>query len=200
MTVPNLGDREYQKFAVESDDSVYVKTKDITLDNNVSANKVIDYTHHEMHSGSHYFYKSVIPFNGGADETQYLMFTTPNTDVLINAKASIYGSLEFDIKIYEGGTVSANGTELDAFNNLRDSTNTPGLTLYTGPTVTDVGTLIWYAKTGAGRAPASVQTASSYEIIAKKNTIYLYEIVKIPANVAYIDADFWWYEHEQTVT
>jgi len=173
-----LGDLEVEKF-----------------DANTLAVNIMDYAHHEIHSGSHYFYKGVVPFNGGAAETQYLMFITPDTDARVHAKASIYGSLEFDIEIYEGATVSANGTELETFNNDRDSTNTPGLVAYSGPTVTDEGTLIWKGKTGSGRTPATVAPGTSYEIIAKRNSIYLFKLVKVPSNTAYIDADFWWYEH-----
>ena len=90
--------------------------------------------------------------------------------------------------------VDVEGAAITGVNNDGDSTNTPELTAFSGPTVTSDGTLIWAAKVGAGK-DATVAPGLNYDIIAKTDSIYLFKLTKIPAGTHYIDVDFWWFEH-----
>ena len=164
---------------------------EVRIDASTNAMMVIDYPHHEVHSGSHYFIKSQADIG---DTETYFMFRTPNTTTRIHAKAHIASEAEFTVEIFEGGTVSADGTPLTAINNNRDSVNTAELANFAGPTVTTDGTLIWGSRIGTGR-DATVSSAQSYEILAKTNTIYLFKLTKIAAGTQWVDSDFWWYEH-----
>lgn len=166
----------------------------IRLDRITHALKVIEYEHSEIHNGDYYFYKTWADIDG-AGTVAYFMFVTPDTTTQIHAKALVFGEAEFTLDICEGATVSANGTQLVGRNCYRDSINQPELTLYSGPTVTDIGTIIWSGKTGSGRSQAGVAPGLNYEIIAKRNTKYLWRITKVPAGIHYVDADFFWYEH-----
>jgi len=180
MASGNLGDLEYRKFDPHS-----------------KSVKTVSYSNFQIHEGNHYFYKTVIPFNGADNEIQYFMFTTPNTDTRIHANVRFSSSVEMEVSINEGGTVSDNGTTITTFNNDRNSENTPGLTAYAGPTVTTLGTEIWKARSGDGKTPSGVSPSLSYEIVPAKNEMYIYKIQKLVVNTGYIDVDFWW--HEDTV-
>jgi len=148
-----------------------------------------------MNAGCHYFVKGVTSLTG-ANDSAYLMFTTADTLKWAHAKAIISTEAEFNIKIFEGATVSSNGTPVARFNNDRNSSDTSLLMPFANPTVTSEGTLIWEAQTGTGKSSTGVNPTLGYEIIAKQNTIYLWKIKKVAANQHYIDYDFFWYEHK----
>ena len=164
------------------------------IDASTSSLQTLDYSHHEMHEGEHYFIKTWLNITG-AGTVAYFMFTTPNTTKWAHARALMTGEAGFQIEIYEGGTVSANGTQVLGVNNNRNSVNTAGLLAYAAPTVTTDGTLIWDAKTGTGRDATGVSPALGYEIIAKQNETYLFKITKDASGTNYLDIDFFWYEH-----
>jgi len=164
------------------------------VDNSTHSIQVVDYSHHEQHAGSHYFIKNWLNVEGNGTVT-YFMFITPDSTKQVHARAKITAESEFTVEIFEGGTVSDNGTLTEGVNNLRDSTNTSDLTAYFAPTVTEAGTLIWATKIGSGRNNTGVAPEFGYEIIAKRNTIYLFKITKNSTGTHYFDSDFWWYEH-----
>ena len=161
------------------------------MDASTNAIVVLDQEHHETHEGDHYFIKTQADV---AAVTTYFMFVTPDTTTEIHARSSIATEGEFIVEIFEGGTVSDNGTPITAMNNLRSSANVAELLNYGGPTVTTDGTLIWSARVGSGK-DATVSDAQGYEIIAKRNEIYLFKLTKVGATTLWIDSDFWWYEH-----
>ena len=163
----------------------------LTIDSTFRVPIVIDVEHHEIHEGDHYFIK------GQADistNLTYFMFVTPDTTTRIHARSHIATEGEFVVEIFEGGTVSANGTELTGINNERDSTNVATLVTYANPTVTGDGDFLWGARTGAGK-DATVSLGQGYEIVVKRNETYIFKITKIGVQTLWVDSDFWWYEH-----
>ena len=63
------------------------------------------------------------------------------------------GRGDVDVLVYEDPTASANGTEITPGNPNRNSSNTPTLTMFHTPTITDVGTLlsqVWLPPTATG--------------------------------------------------
>jgi len=155
---------------------------------------VVDYSHHEMHSGSHYFIKTFLVDTGGSGSTSYFAFTTPSNGARVHAKALIAPDVDTEINIYEGSVVTG-GTPIDGVNNDRDSSNVAGLVAVTAPAHTTPGTAIWSARTGGGRNPVGVSPGFSYEIIAATDTVYVFEIIKRTTADLVVDVDFWWYEH-----
>ena len=155
--------------------------------------EVISYEHHEIHSGSHYFVKTVIELSGAGD-IEYFMFRTPDTSKRVHAQARIGGNAEFDIEIFEDPTTTADGTPVTTINNERDSANTSELLAFGAPTVTADGDRIWYGRIGTGR-DATVSAATGYEILAATDTDYLFKVTKAASGDGYVDVDFSWYEH-----
>ena len=75
-----------------------------------------------------------------------------SSDILLKLPAGTFGHLTFmeysvgdspcDVFFYEGTTVSADGTAANVRNHNRSASDTSNTGIYTGPTVTDVGTLL----------------------------------------------------------
>ena len=154
---------------------------------------VIDAVHRRIHEGNHYFIKKVVTLSNESPSAQFL-FATPDNDTRINARVIFDSNVEVTLSLYEGTTTSNNGTPVTAFNNDRNSTNTPELLPYVAPTVTDNGSLIWRSKTGDGKGPSGVSPTMGYEIIAKQNTKYLFNVAKTDSGDYYVNIDFFWYE------
>lgn len=99
--------------------------------------------HSRIHAGQGFTYSSKVN-----------VLTAANLDFLLINPAANYPHLRkfvftvtgapCDIYLYEGTTVSANGTAKTWTNSNRASVNTASLGLYEGPTVTGVGTQIEY--------------------------------------------------------
>lgn len=164
-----------------------------SVDDISGALSTIDVTHKEVHDGNHYYVKSFREING-AGTIVYFMFKTPALPTRIHARAKFDAEAEFTVNIYEDGTVDSDGTPAVALNNDRNSNNIAELKVYTAPTVTGDGTLIWTAKIGSGKSATGVSPAMGYEIIAKHEAIYLFKIVKEATSEHWIDFDLWWYE------
>ena len=165
------------------------------IDGSTEALEVIDYAHHEVHSGNHYFVKTYLEDTGSAGNITEFMFITPDTTIRVHARALIAPDIDFTVEIFEGITTSADGTPIARINNDRDSLNTSELIPYAAPTVTDDGTLIWAARNGGGRNAVGVAPGFNYEIKAARDTKYLFRLTKNVANDGIVDIDFFWYEH-----
>jgi hypothetical protein len=154
-----------------------------------------DHTHEKIHDGRLWFTKGVLPLTQAADTDVYFMFRT-NGVCRVHANASLDSNIEVSAVIYEGATVSADGTPIATFNANRSSTNPPHLEAFANPTVTDEGTQIWEARTGTGKQPTGVGGGLGLpEVLVKAETVYLWKITNlVVANTDYVDYLFWWYE------
>ena len=157
---------------------------------------VIDKSHAETHEGDHYFFKSFIEDTGGAGSVTFFSFTTPNTTTRINARALLAPDVDFLVQIQEGAIITG-GTPLEGFNNDRDSSNVAELITTINPIIVNGGTIIWTARNGGGKNPVGVSPGFNYEIIAKSNTTYIFNITKQVVQTGIIDVDFWWYEEHE---
>jgi hypothetical protein len=166
----------------------------IRADASTSSLQTVDYAHHEMHAGSHYFIKTFLEETGGTGATNYFAFTTPDSDLQIHAKAKLAPDVDTEINIYEDADITG-GTPIVGMNNCRCSTNVAQLAPVAAPTVNSNGTLMWAARNGGGREAVGVAPGLNYEIIVKRNTTYLFEIIKRTTADLILDIDFFWYEH-----
>jgi hypothetical protein len=157
---------------------------------------VIQSDDYDIDAGRHFFSKQVVPFDGVANEVGYFMFRTPDTPTRIYANASFYGNVEFLIEIYEGSTVTDDGTAVSAFNNDRDSGLPATLEAFANPIPDVLGDLMWIAQFGSGKDATGVSSGFGYKIKVKRNTMYVFKITKIAVQTGYLDAGFWWKEVE----
>lgn len=161
------------------------------FDTTTHAVNTVQYEHHEIHSGSHFFVADydTIANAGTVDFT----VTTPNTTEWAHMTFSIQGSGALSLNIYKDSDYAADGTAVTPINNNQNSSNTSGMTVQIDPTVTTPGTKIYGQYSGANRVAGIINRER--EIMLEQNTKYLFRITNETAqdNVIAWDAD--WYEH-----
>lgn len=156
--------------------------------------QAIEFEHHEIHDGDHFFYSDCIALASSA--TQDYMLTVPNDNVRKHFTFGVTGSGSITIAFFEG-TDKTGTTAQTIYNNDRDSTTTPGLTVHKGTSggSTD-GTDIHPDCGGANKQTGVIERQK--EIILKTNTKYIMRITSGSANNN-IATHFDWYEHIDTV-
>jgi len=194
-----------QSLTVDTDGRIQVKIhgydKDnalwqpLRIDRSSRAMETIDYRHHEIHNGNHFFVQGQTDVTGAATNFDVLIIV-PNTTSWPHAFFHIRTEDEFVIVLYEGTTVSANGVALAEVDNNRNTANTAGGTTFFGPTVTTTGTSILSSKTGSAGSFGG-QSQLEYEIILAQNTNYLFRLTKSGAGTHWIDFKLEWYEHAE---
>ena len=153
----------------------------------------IDFEHHELHEGHHFFYTDSVELASGV--SQDYLITTPNTDKWSHATFELDGSAITQFQIYEGA--NRTGTTLQTtFNNNRNSSNTPGMTIHKGTSggSTD-GTLIRQYKGGRALGNSQVPTGNrnELELILKAGTKYILRVTSgTAANLT--NVGIYWYE------
>jgi len=176
------------------------ETDEVRIDASTNSLQVVDYEHHEIHSGSHYFacgYQD-LSMNNVLDFT-WLM---PNTTKWTHWTWEIDTESETLWQVYEN-VVATNplANAITPYNSNRNSGNTSGTTMkfevqanLAGANAdTDVsgGTLLCSGISGAGKDAGAAQR--QHELILKQNTLYC---LRATANSAgYINFKMHLYEH-----
>ena len=171
----------------------------VRIDASTHAMEVIDYEHHEIHGGSHFFVRgwADVPINNVFD----VQFTTPNTTKWSHFTFQIDVESETEWFIYENVTITTPGTAITPINNNRNSgtasTNTVRSIANTSvananaDTAVAGATLLANAVIGAGKTAGVV--AREREIIFRQGEDYCFRAL---ANTAgYISFRMSWYEH-----
>jgi hypothetical protein len=107
---------------------------------------------------------------------------------------------DIDIQVYEGTTVTDDGVEITAFNTNRNSSNTPAMKLYSGPTVSAAGTLVhtsWIVPTptdvGQDKSVGIVGETNGEEWLLAPSTNYMVRITNNSgATLAYAYEALWY--------
>lgn len=167
----------------------------IKFDDMTSALNVIDYAHHEIHSGSHYK-SGYQDTTMDTDDTIALVFTTPDTTKHMHWVLTAQSTGACTIQVFSSPTLSAEGTEVTPFNRNQNSSNTSDMIVSHTPTITANGTKIsekWVGSIGFKETTGGESRGDS-ELILKQNTQYL---VLCTANADGIKCAIGgdWYEH-----
>lgn len=169
------------------------------VDASTESLQVVDYEHHEIHSGSHYHIADVedLSINNVFD----MQFTTPNITKWSHLTFKLDTEAETLWYIYEGVVIVTPGTTITPLNNNRNSTNTSGNTIAgilntsvanaNSDTTVAGATIISHGIIGAGRSGGSASREN--ELILKQNTIY--SLRAIASAAGYISFTVEWYEH-----
>jgi hypothetical protein len=166
------------------------ETDDVRIDASTNSLQTVDYEHHKIHSGSHFFVEGYMSFSNG--QVVDFTFITPNTTEWTHMTFKIEGTAALSVEIHEGATVDAAGSAVTAYNNNRNSAHATTLTIRTGDTFTDEGTMIAASYAGANKTIGVV--GRSREIILDQNSTYIFRITnETSANLISWLAE--WYEH-----
>lgn len=168
----------------------------IEVDDATGTLQTIEYEHHEIHAGSHFYICGFDTYNNGQGVT--FSVTTPDTAKWLHMSFEIEGTTQTEIYIYEDATITG-GTTQNAKNNDRNSSKTSVATIKTGATVSSAGTLIFSQSKGFDQAnPARADSEGligrEREIILKQNSTTLFYIVS-RGNSNIISYCGEWYEH-----
>lgn len=153
----------------------------------------VDYAHHEIHSGDHYYVENHTTL--GIAGVLRVGLVTPDTDKWIHLTWTISSNGILTAEFFEDATLTG-GSAVTPLNNNRNSSNTSGITLKSGVTSTSDGTLISKSKWGGtGFKSVSGGTgARADELILKQDTTYLRKFTSdTDANIISFKAT--WYEH-----
>lgn len=168
----------------------------MSIDSSTNTLQIIDYEHHEIHSGSHYY---VCGFEALADaDSSNFSFTTPNTTEEVHLIFDVSGTSRTEFYIYEASTITA-GDTITPINNNRRSVKTSNTVVIDGPTISAAGDLIFSSSKGfEGTNPSSARneglTDRNREIILKQNTSYIFIIIsRDDTNIITFCGE--WYEH-----
>ena len=166
----------------------------LRLDKATNSIQTIDYEHHEIHAGSHFFYTDSVELDSAA--TQVYMITTPNTTKWAHMTFLASGSAITTIQIYEAGDRTGT-TGQTLYNSDRNSLTASVLTIHKGiSTGSTDGTLIWQRKSGSATAQSrtGAEATRGGELILKQNTKYILRITS-GTNDNLTNLQLEWYEH-----
>lgn len=169
------------------------------VDSSTNTLQIIEYEHHEIHGGSHYFIDDFVDLS--INNVSDIQITTPNTTKWLHFTFKIDSESETLWELYENVTINTAGTTLNPMNNNRNSSNTSGATfaqitngstaLANADTAVAGATLLRRGEIGAGKDSGNESRAR--EIILKQNTSYTLRLTAVTAG--YVDYSFNWYEH-----
>lgn len=175
-------------------------TRAVRIDSATHAMETIEYEHHEIHGGSHYF---VVGYADLANaHVLDFQWTIPDTTKWIHWTWQIDTESGLLWQVYEGAVITNPlAAAITPRNSDRNSANTSSTTmryedqanLAAANADTNVGgaTLIESGISGAGKDAG--HAIRSHEIILKQNTVYC---LRATANAAgYINFSMQWYEH-----
>ena len=184
--------KKFQKVvAVIQDNS----NNELKLDTSTSAMTTIEYEHHEIHGGSHYFVAGFEVINDGG--TAIFAMTTPDTKKWVHLRFDVSTTSRLEFSIGEDATING-GTAVTPNNNDRNSSNTSGVVLVKNPGISHGGTVIFSSTSGlegVSKTPAiGSGISANQEIILKQNSIYVFTLTSRDDtnNVSYVSE---WYEH-----
>ena len=161
------------------------------IDSATNVLETIEYEHHEIHSGSHFFLKGAVTGLSVSDTITFTV-TTPDFTKWAHMVYDFVFTAGGTLQVYEGSAGISGGTPVVPINNDRNSLTTSILTILSEPTVTTSGTMIEYYIAGANRS-AGIGGRDS-EIILKQNENY-YFVFTATANTNTFDYTAEWYEH-----
>lgn len=172
-------------------------------DASTQALSVVEYEHHEVHAGRHFYVSGFTTKDDGED----ILFTvlTPPTGRETHMMFEVEGQSQTEMYIYEGSSYDASsaGAEVVPFNNSRVSSFTSVNCLRSAPVLVNTGTLIFSQSKGvAGATPSKAASEGlidrDRELILKMSTQYAFLIrSKAAGNViSYLGE---WYEHNPKV-
>ena len=171
--------------------------RDATLDSTTWAQTIIDYEHHEEHSGSAYF--AVYSATAGNTDAIEVRIQTPNTEKWAHMQFTLDAGLAATAQLWVDTTkTDVVGNRITPMNRNMNSSNTSGLTICHTPAGSQAGNagLLQYigAATANGRFITGGGTGSRGEFILEQNTAYLLKMTsRANGNALSILMD--WYEH-----
>lgn len=179
----------------------YEDERQRAMDPYVHASTTIEALHRMTHDG--FVFHASGKVTGMIDDNvdDFLISVPAGTFPHFQRFRMFMGRGDVDVLVYEGTTTSADGGAITTNNTNRTSTNTPGVDLFSAPTVTDVGTLVhtsWLPPTSAGQGQSGATGISGEtngeEWVLAPSTKYLIRITNLSGATIDYAYEMLWYE------
>ena len=200
-TIKSGSDRTFVNRDGQHGVMVYDHTLDemkyLRIDSVTGAVNTIDYAHHEIHGGSHYYISGSLAM-ALENDTFYIKLVTPDTPKWVHFTFAISSLLAASTTFYEDATGGmTGGSSVTPINNNRNSSNTSGVVLTSGVLAnTGQGVILENLSWGAdtNKIQAGGGTARADELILKQNSVYCRKFLSLADNnILQFKAS--WYEH-----
>lgn len=164
------------------------------LDEVSGASTVIDYSHHEIHEGDHYFVEDFETLGSGAAvEFGVIAGATKQAHMLFDLQAT--GQTEFTS--YKVGSFDSDGTEVISVCSNTTCASNGETKVYRNPTVADYGTIMNSRAFGLALTPSKIEGGAvrgEAEIVLGTTGTFIYRIKSQSAgNIVSYHGN--WYEH-----
>ena len=161
------------------------------IDASTEVLETIEYEHHEIHSGSHYFISDYASFANGA--VMDFTITTPDTTKEAHFLFGVTGTAAVSVEALVGAVVDTPGTVIASINNNGNSSNTSDMVVRTGDTFISEGVSKLRSYAGANKVAGVIDRAK--ELVLARNTVYIMRITNETATANVINWNPEWYEH-----
>ena len=213
--LPLAGNYAYSKASVSSvghvktdGQIVDVNGESIAVDTITRALVGIDYAHHEIHSGSHFFIDFGIDLL--AQDWIDIRFKTPDSLKLAHMLINVRSQEEGLYQLYETAPILNTGTSMIAFNSNRNSIKTSGVTdidyiINTTESNANLDTDITGATRlrngllGSNQGNVSGESRNDNEMVLKSNISYLIRLNNRVSSTRYFSWVLDWYEQTSKV-
>ena len=168
----------------------------VKIDQSTRAMTGIDYSHHEIHSGSH-FHISYCDDDLDSAQNADLLIVTPDTTKWSHFTYRVTSTLDVYAFLAEDATTSNDGTGLTEWNSNRNSGTAATATVTHTPTVTGTGNAIWQSYFGLSTGAfvrEGGESRNDEEFILKRNAKYLLRVTS-GTNDNQVCIHINWYEH-----
>jgi len=167
------------------------------VDGTTTALRTVTYEHHEMHSGSHYLYRSY--YNVAKAGVKELLIVTPaGTKWAHMVTGFMISTSTVVAEWFEGVTTTDDGTEVLTRNRNRNVADNNTMIIYEDPTVSAgavAANIVQDGIFGAGGGSFGGGARDNEEVVLLPSTKYLVRFTE--QNVSAVDINFSadWYEH-----
>lgn len=149
--------------------------EDYTLSGNyIPSLTVTDLNHWLRHQGDSYVVSDSLTVT--ASSTYYFYFkVNAGKEVHLESFEFVSTKANAELVLYEGGTVTANGTAMTPRNNNRNGTDNLGIVFYKDSTVTVDGTQLEHTLLVGGKQSGG--NVDGDEIVLNDDTVYLFKYI-----------------------
>ena len=179
------------------------ETDDVRMDQSTNVLSIVEYEHHEIHSGSMFHAEDSAA--GGSGTKATISFKTPNTTKWAHVVFTARTNVAAVVTMGEGCTVTgASGADYAPKNKNRNIAKSSTLiaegsaggagNVTIGGAVTNFGTTLTELQLGSGREGGDVRGLGEW--VLKANTIYAFEVESQAAS-SEVNIELVWYEHTE---
>ena len=155
----------------------------------------ITHEHAKVHEGAFF---SIGHYDGAVVKDSYIdILLHTSADYSVHTYIKLIAGSEATLTVYEDTVTSADGTAITAVNHNRNNgVASPNILAYHTPTITDVGTQIWfeYVPGGDAKSPGALQVAGTEQTVLAPDTKYLFRFTNISTSDSKLQLQTAFYE------